>query len=85
VEGMRAEQHGTKKPRTHILQATATLRLMLEQSADHMPHKTRTLENGENVVSKWLPSAWRWKDTLLELNIVNEQFGLKLVSTTEVD
>jgi hypothetical protein len=33
VEGMRAEQYGnlgTKKPRTHTLQATATLRLMLE-------------------------------------------------------
>jgi hypothetical protein len=46
-----------------------------------MPHKTRTLENREKVVSKCLPSSWRWKDTLPELNIVNNQFGLRPVST----
>jgi hypothetical protein len=28
------------------------LQLLLEQSADHMPHKTRTLETREKVVSK---------------------------------
>jgi hypothetical protein len=36
---MRADQHGnvgTTKPRIHMLQATATLRQMLEQSVDHM-------------------------------------------------
>jgi hypothetical protein len=72
--GMRADKHGnvgTVKPRTHTLQATATLQLLLEQSADHMPHKTRTLETREKVVSKCLPSSWQWKDSLLELNIVN--------------
>jgi hypothetical protein len=56
--GMRADQHGNvgkTKPRIHTLQATVTLRLMLEQSADHMPHKTRILESGEKVVSKCLP------------------------------
>jgi hypothetical protein len=47
-----------------------------------MSHKTRMLENGKKVVSKCLPSAWRWKDTLPELNIANDQFGLKPVSTT---
>jgi hypothetical protein len=60
--GMRVDQHsnvGTAKPRTHILQATATLRLLLEQSADHMLHKTRILKTGEKVVSKCLPSSWR--------------------------
>jgi hypothetical protein len=30
---------------------------MLEQTPDHMPHWTRTLETGENVVSKCLPSS----------------------------
>jgi hypothetical protein len=81
--GMRANQHGnvgTAKPQTHILQATATLRLLLEQSANHIPYKTRTLETGEKVVSKCLPSSWRWKDSLPELNIVNAQLGLNKVS-----
>jgi hypothetical protein len=58
--GLCADHHGnagTVKPRSHTLQATATLRLMLEQTPDHMPHWTRTLETGENVVSKCLPSS----------------------------
>jgi hypothetical protein len=83
--GMRADQHGnvgTTKPRIHTLQATATLRLMLEQSADHMPHKTRTLETGEKVVSKCLLSSWHWKDSLPELNIVNAQLCLNKVSAS---
>jgi hypothetical protein len=60
--GMRVDHHsnfGTKKLRTHTLQAVATLRLMLEQSDNHMPHKMKTLENGNKVVSKCLPSpSW---------------------------
>jgi hypothetical protein len=83
--GMRADQHGnvgTTKPRIHTLQAMATLRLMLEQSADHMPHKTTTLETEKKVVSKCLLSSWRWKDSLPELNIVNAQLGLNKVSAS---
>jgi hypothetical protein len=83
--GMRANQHGnvgTIKPRIHTLQATATLRQMLEQFVDHMPHKTTTLETEKKVVSKCLPSSWRWKDSLLELNIVNAQLGLNKVSVS---
>jgi hypothetical protein len=82
---MRADQHGNvgmTKSRIHTLQATATLRLMLEQSIDHMPHKTTTLDTGEKVVSKCLPSSWRWKDSLPELNIMNAQLGLNKVSAS---
>jgi hypothetical protein len=71
---LRAEHHsnaGMVKPRSHTLQATTTLRLMLEQTANHMPHRTRTLETGEKVVSKCLPSSWRQKDSLPKINIVN--------------
>jgi hypothetical protein len=60
------------------------LRLLLEQSADHMPHKTRTLEIGEKVVSKCLLSSWRWKDSLPELNIVNAQLGLNKMSPSRL-
>jgi hypothetical protein len=76
--GMRADQHGNVEmtiSQTHTLQATATLRLMLEQSGDYMPYKTRTLDTGEKVVSKCLISSWRWKDFVPELNIVNAQLG----------
>jgi hypothetical protein len=81
--GLRAEHHGNAgmvKPRSHTLQAIATLCLMLEKTADHMPHRTTIIETGEKVVSKCLPSSWRWKDSLPEINIVNAQFGLNKVS-----
>jgi hypothetical protein len=80
--GLCAKHHGntgTVKLQSHTLQATATLRLMLEQTADHMPHRTTTIETREKVVSKCLPSSWWWKDSLPEINIVNEQFGLNKV------
>jgi hypothetical protein len=83
--GMHADQYsnvGMTKPRIHTLQATATLRLMLEQSTDHMPHKMTTLDTREKVVSKCLPLSWRWKDSLPELNIVNAQLGLNKVSAS---
>jgi hypothetical protein len=81
--GMRANQHGnisTVKLQTHTLQATATLLLLLEQLADHIPHKIRTLETGKKAISKCLLSSWQSKDSLPELNIVNAQLGLNKVS-----
>ena len=59
--GKRTEQHGnlgTKKPWTHTLQATAILRTLLESTTDHMPHKSRTKEDGEKVVAMSLPSSF---------------------------
>ena len=72
--GMRAEEHGnlgTKKPRMHILQATATLRLLIKNEADRMPHKSRTLESREKVPAMVLPSAFQWSDQMEEINDMN--------------
>ena len=83
--GKQAEQHGnlsTKKPRTHILQATATLRIVLESTANHMPHKSRTKEDGEKVIAMSLPSSFHWNSTLSEINAANLQLGLKEMSRT---
>ena len=69
--GKRAEQHKnlvTKKPRTHTLQATTILQTLLESTADHMPHKSRTKEDGEKVVAMSLPLSFHWSSTLLEIN-----------------
>ena len=82
---MHVDQHsnvGTTKSWIHTLQATVTLRLMLEQSTNHMPHKTTTSDTREKVVSKCLPSSWLWKDSLPELNIVNAQLGLNKMSAS---
>ena len=81
--GKRVEQHGnlgTKKPQTHILQATAILQTLLESTADHMPHKSQTKEDGEKVVAMSLPLSFHWNSTLSEINAGNHQLGLKEVS-----
>ena len=66
----------------HTLQAIATLRTVLESTADHMPHKSRTKEDGEKVVVISLPSSFHWNSTLSEINAANFQLGLKEVSWT---
>jgi hypothetical protein len=40
--GLRAQHHGNvgqKKPRLHVKQVVATLKTLLDNAADHMPHK----------------------------------------------
>ena len=55
------EHHGNlalKKPQSHTLQATTTLLMLLEASADQMPHQSRTIASEEKVPSMVLPSAF---------------------------
>jgi hypothetical protein len=80
TSGHRARHHGnygSKKPREHTVQAIATLRYMLEKSANHMPHRSTTMPTGETVVTKTLPSSFKWKDTLPALNSINSCLELK--------
>ena len=54
--GKQAEGHGnlgSKKPRMHTMQATATLRVMIGDDTDRMPNKTRTLNSGEREFRQW--------------------------------
>jgi hypothetical protein len=83
TSGHRARHHrnyGLKKPREHTVQAIATLRCLLEKSADHMPHRSTTMPIGETVVTKTLPSSFKWKDTLPALNSINSCLELKQIS-----
>ena len=83
--GKRAEQDGnlcTKKLQMHIFQATAILWTVLENSINHMPHKSQTKEDGEKVVAMSLLLYFHWNSTLLEINVGNLQLGLKEVSQT---
>jgi hypothetical protein len=63
------------------MQATVTLRCILNKSVDH---RSRTLASSEKVVSKVLPATWKWKESIPELNIVNCAFGLKEVSLSNL-
>jgi len=70
---IRGAPHGNfrrMKTRTATVQAIQTLRSLLEASADHMPHLTRTLQNGEKVGLKVLPSGTQWKDLQAAVNEV---------------
>ena len=72
---------GTKKPCMHTLQATATLRLLIENEADRMPHKSRTLESVEKVPAMVLPSTFQWSDQMQEINDVNKSFNIQPISS----
>lgn len=72
--GMRARDHGNlnmKRNRTSTQQATATLSTLLEDKADMMPHKARTLPNGTRVVEMVLPRGTKWKKFLVTINSVS--------------
>ena len=86
-ENMVAQMHGNTglwKPRPHTVQATTTLRCIVDKYADHMPHRSRVLTCGKKVVTKVLPATWKWKDTVLHVNEVNKSFGLKDVSLSNL-
>ena len=86
-ENMVAQMHGNtglRKPRPHTMQATATLRCIVDKSADHMPHRSRVLSCGKKVVTKVLLATWKWKDTVPHVNEVNKSFGLKDVSLSNL-
>jgi hypothetical protein len=87
AEGRPAQKHGNSgllKPRAYTVQATATLKYILDRSVDHFLHRSRTLAYGEKVVSKVLPATWKWKESIPELNTVNSAFGLKDVSISHL-
>ena len=79
-KGRRSGHHGNvgfKKPREATSQTIATLATIIVPLADAMPHKTRTLLTGENVVKKVLPIGTKWKDILLDVNAVGEKASLE--------
>ena len=85
VAGKQAEVHGnvgSKKPCMHTLQATATLRSLIQSDADRMLHKTKTLESGEKVPSMVLPSAFQWSDQLEKINESNAMLDLQPISSS---
>ena len=47
------------KPTPHTIQATATLKCILEKSMNHMSHKSCVLSFGHKVVTKVLSATWK--------------------------
>ena len=75
--GMRPRDHGNlsvKRNRLSTQQATATLSTLLEDKADMMPHKARTLPNGTRVVEMVLPRGTKWKKFLVTINEVRSWY-----------
>ena len=61
------------------------MRTLLESTADHIPHKSRTTEDGEKVVAMSFSSSFHKNSTLLEINDGNLLLGLKKVFTTSLN
>ena len=60
-EDREARDHGntgSKKSREHTEQARASLKCILDREADHMPHRSRTLKEGDKVVLKILSASF---------------------------
>jgi hypothetical protein len=73
TRGMHTSHHGnwgTKKRRVATRQACASLAAMIEEAADLMPRKFRTLPSRERVVERVLPSGTKWKDLQHHINEV---------------
>ena len=87
LQGQRSRFHDnydTKKPREATLQAVATLSTIIMSLADAMPHKTRILSSGENVVKMVLPTGTKWNNMLLDINEIGENAGCGLVSLSKL-
>ena len=46
-----------------------------------MSHRTCTTKSGEKVVSMILPTTFQWKDQIPKINEANATFGLREVSS----
>ena len=79
------ENVGLKNPRKVTRQATATLATITVPLVDAMPQKTRTLTTGEDVVEKVLPTCTKWKDIMLDVNVVDKKAGLKPLSLSKLN
>ena len=79
---MHPRDHGNlniKRYRVSTQQASATLSTLLEDKADMMPHKSRTLPDGTRVVEMVLPRGTKWKKFLLTINKVSrDDFDITL-------
>lgn len=71
--GVRPQEHkakGVSRVTNSTKQAVEMMRLLLEQQADSMPHRSRTLPTGEKVVEKVLPTGTKWKKIIADVNKV---------------
>ena len=75
---------GLRKPRSHIVVATATLEAILDRHADHMPHKTLALPSVEKVVTKVFPSNFKWKDKIPLVDEHIADYGLLPLSASNL-
>ena len=86
-EGCQSHHHGNiglRKPRQATRQATATMETIIVPLGNAMPHKSCTLATGEKVVEKVLLTGTKWKDILLDINVVGEKAGLNLISLSKL-
>lgn len=65
---------GKHQQRLATLKAISTMRMVLENKADMMPYKTRTLQRREKVDEKVLPMRSRWNHLLNDVNTESKHF-----------
>ena len=72
-EGVLLEDHGNKRvkrPRVGTVQATGSMKSIIDESTDQMPHQMRGIGNRRMDTLKYLPAGNNWKRVRTDANEV---------------
>jgi hypothetical protein len=61
---------GIKRPRIRTVQVTGTMKAIIDENADKMPHQMRGIGNGRVDTLKFLPAGRNWKRVQADANEV---------------
>ena len=61
---------GVKRPRIQTVQVTGTMKAIIDENADQMPHQMRGMGNGRVDTLKYLPVGNNWKRVQADANEV---------------
>ena len=72
-EGVVCASHrnkGIKRPRIRTVQVAGTMKAIIDNVADQMPHQMRSIGNGRMDTLKYLPAGHNWKRVQADSNEV---------------
>ena len=89
-EGVLSGDHGNKgvkRPRVGTVQATGTMKAIIDENADQMPHQMRGIGHGRMDTLKYLSAGHNWKRVRTDANEVHSRllFCVLLIWRSPVD
>ena len=81
-EGVVLTTHGNKgikRPKVRTIQVTGTMKSIIDNNSDQMPHQMRGIGNGRVDTLKYLPGGNNWKRVQADANEVVQNLCLCLL------